>query len=190
MNKYINSVLVLLFTTFSAAAYDFIVDGVCYDMLEVNNIKSARVVAPWWIDPGIHEVGLSSLFVESEYKDKTYKGANYIVPRRVTNPETGEILEVTQIAEDAFAECPNLESLDLSACSIEEIPVSMCYKSHKLSKIVMPQGVQRIGPSAFYETALTKVDIPSSVTEIYAYAFERTPLEHIDLTYEIGRAHV
>jgi hypothetical protein len=43
--------------------------------------------------------------------------------------------------------------------------------SHRLTSVIIPNGVTSIGYRAFLDNSLTSVNIPNSVTSIGAYAF-------------------
>ena len=57
-----------------------------------------------------------------------------------------------------------------------------CFHSHKsLEKVVLPQGLEKIGFQAFVYTNIKTISIPSTVTTVYEGAFGYTPLESIVL---------
>ena len=87
--------------------------------------------------------------------------------------------EITEMGADAFRNCPNLTSAGPigSGCSIEfpwttEIPAAAFMGADCLQQIVFPEGVTKIGSSAFYWTALQSVTIPATVEELGGYLFE------------------
>ncbi len=73
-------------------------------------------------------------------------------------------------AWDAFASCTSLEEVVITAG--EEIDEGFFHDCPKLTKVVMPDTVRYIGPTAFINCeSLKSIIIPSSVTEIREYAF-------------------
>ena len=91
----------------------------------------------------------------------TYIGYDSVI----TVPST-----VTSIADDAFAYCSRLKSVELNnVVSIGNYAFSNC---DNLESITIPNSVKLIGNNAFLEChKLASVDIPESVTSIYASVF-------------------
>lgn len=91
---------------------------------------------------------------------------------------------VTSVSYDAFFDCAGLKKLLVgegnpvyaSADGIlydKEMKTLLCCPAGKAGKLTVPEGVTRIGESAFRGCAeLTSVKLPQSVTEIGGYAFE------------------
>lgn len=76
---------------------------------------------------------------------------------------------------------PNLYSADLSEAIITEIPDGQ-FQEHNsgmwnFHKIVLPEGLTRIGTSAFCDTEVEEVNFPSTLTEIAGSAFQSTLLK-------------
>ena len=68
--------------------------------------------------------------------------------------------------------CPNVEVLDLSAATCTEIPDNAFLGHRGLRKVVLPQGVKRIGRQAFFNCKnLQEVVLPSAVESIEDGAF-------------------
>ena len=80
--------------------------------------------------------------------------------------------KLTSIAEDAFANCVNLKSIDLPS-GITSIPSGALAHCYSLKDITIPDGVTSIGDYAMYDNpALWGATIPGSVTSIGANAFK------------------
>ncbi len=68
--------------------------------------------------------------------------------------------------------CPNVEVLDLSAATCTEIPDNAFLGHRGLRKVVLPQGVKRIGRQAFFHCKnLQEISLPSTVTIVEDGAF-------------------
>ena len=68
--------------------------------------------------------------------------------------------------------CPNVEVLDLSAATCTEIPDNAFLGHRGLRKVVLPQGVKRIGRQAFFHCKnLQEIALPSTVTIVEDGAF-------------------
>lgn len=78
--------------------------------------------------------------------------------------------------------CPNVEVLDLSAATCTEIPDNAFLGHRGLRKVVLPQGVKRIGRQAFFNCKnLQEVVLPSAVEIIEDGAFNGcTALRKLD----------
>lgn len=116
---------------------------------------------------------------------------------------------VTEIAEEAFNNCKNLETVTIPE-GVESIGREAFYNCTSLTSIVLPDSVTSIGlylfhncnklesiqlsskiqeitEGAFYNcTSLKNINLPDNLTEIYAFAFENcTSLENIVLGEKI-----
>ena len=78
--------------------------------------------------------------------------------------------------------CPNIEVLDLSAATCTEIPDNAFLGHRGLRKVVLPNGVKRIGRQAFFNCKnLQEVVLPSAVEVIEDGAFNGcTALRKLD----------
>ena len=143
--------ILLLFSSFSALAYDCKVGGIYYDLN--NDDKTASVTY----------MGLYS----SDNKD-AYVG-NIIIPESTTY--NGTTYSVTSIGEYAFRGCSGLTSVSIgnSVTSIGNVAFDRC---SGLTSVTIPNSVTSIGEYAFYFCfGLTTVTIPNSVTSIGESAF-------------------
>lgn len=79
--------------------------------------------------------------------------------------------------------------LDLSACSITEIPSKAFFMNENLSKIVLPSSVAKIGDKAFACTSISEINLPENC-EIGDFAFSRTKLEKVQIPAGISKCGV
>lgn len=131
---------------FSAAAYDFTVDGVYYNITGDNTV---------------------------EVTSKTTSAGGYTgevtVPATVTNG--GVNYQVTAVGDKAFYVCSNVTAVHLPS-TITSIGENAFYRCTKMADVNIPDGVVTIADNAFKECkALTAITIPSSVTTIGNSAF-------------------
>ena len=140
-----------LFSSFSALAYDCKVDGIYYDLN--NDDKTASVTY----------MGLYT----SDNKD-AYVG-NIIIPESITH--SGTTYSVTSIGDNAFWGCSGLTSVTIpnSVSYIGKYAFASC---SGLTSVTIPNSVTSIGECAFAScSGLTSVTIPNSVSYIGEAAF-------------------
>ena len=140
-----------LFSSFSALAYDCKVDGIYYDLN--NDDKTASVTY----------MGLYT----SDNKD-AYVG-NIIIPESITY--SGTTYSVTSIGDNAFWGCSGLTSVTIpnSVSYIGKYAFASC---SGLTSVTIPNSVSYIGKYAFAScSGLTSVTIPNSVSYIGEAAF-------------------
>ncbi|OYP64727.1 leucine-rich repeat domain-containing protein [Prevotella sp. P2-180] len=149
MNKRFTSLLTTLllsvFFSISASAYDVEVDGIYYNI--VTKGKAAEVTKG----------------------DNNYSG-DVTIPETITVDNV--VYNVTSIGREAFWSCTGLTSITIpnSLTSIGGAAFSRC---PGLTSITIPNSVTSIGDDAFsYCTGLTSITIPSSVTSIRGFAFQ------------------
>ena len=139
--------LAVLMISAKALAYDFEVDGICYNILSETTCKVAY----------------------KNFSEGHYEGS-VTIPEQVTY--NGITRVVTAIGDFAFNGCENLTNIDIpnSVTSIGSYAFQRCIN---LKSIDIPNSVISIGSSAFYFCeGLTSIDIPNSVTSIDDSAFE------------------
>lgn len=87
-----------------------------------------------------------------------------------------------RIMKKAFYGVPNLKKVTIQTNKLTEIGEDAFYGCDNLEDINIPDGVTRIGNSAFYcNFSLRKINIPSSVTYIAENAFACAHLDSIDI---------
>ena len=169
--KKITLLLLGLIMITNASAYDFMVDGLCYNYNEDgNSVMLTYDTSSEW---GNHYANLTgSLDISGTV---SYNGATY---------------SVTSIDDYAFWGCLGLTSVNIPN-SVTSIGIGAFYVCSNLTSVNIPNSVISIGGNAFYGcSSLTSVIIPNSVTSISAGAFnECTSLTSIiipNLVTEIG----
>lgn len=132
----------------AANAYEFSVDGICYNITSYADltveVTSGNVLAPSYKG----DVTIPSAVT---YNDKTYA--------------------VTSIGDAAFWDCTGLTSVTIPE-SVTNIGSGAFYCCTGLTSVVIPEGVTSIGECAFDGcTSLTSITIPEGVTSIDYDAF-------------------
>lgn len=84
---------------------------------------------------------------------------------------SAEVAGVSSIAPEAFMDCEEVGSIDLSTSRIARIPEKTFYNTGSLYSVVLPTTCQSISKDAFYDSNIRYLDIPSSVTFIDPKAF-------------------
>ena len=150
MNQFIQKLLVgvaMLCLSFSASAYDFVVDGICYDIIDRAELTC----------------GVSGITKSLDCSKKI------VLPSQVSF--YGDNLTVIRIMNSAFQETNIVDiSLPNTCTSIGQYAFIHCFK---LQFINIPDGVTSIESGAFSNcTSLTQINIPDGVTSIGYCAFE------------------
>lgn len=141
MKKYLLACLMLM-STASAFAYDYMIDGICYWVNEDR--KSVRVT----------------------YNDKEYKPytGSITIPSEIVLKTA--VYPVTAIGQKAFDSCAALTSINMPS-TITSIGFNAFAGCRSLETLIIPNSVVDIDMCAFQGcSGLTSVNIPNSVTSI------------------------
>ena len=155
--------LAVLMISAKALAYDFEVDGICYNILSETTCKVAY----------------------KNFSEGHYEGS-VTIPEQVTY--NGITRVVTAIGDFAFNGCENLTNIDIpnSVTTIDSYAFLNCTN---LKSVSIPNSVTTIGIEAFSGCiSLTNIDIPNSVTTINNNAFQNcTNLKSISIPNSITK---
>lgn len=143
-------ILALLATTYTVEAYDFVVDGICYNIIDVDGTKYAEVTQ-----------GTSG---QSGYSGKI------VIPASVSNQ--GVSYRVTTIGELAFCYYDDLTSVELPN-TITTIGSDAFSDCPNLTSITLPESLEKIDDNAFAGSGLTSIYIPKNVNSLYRNVFSR-----------------
>ena len=141
-----------LCASLSASAYNFVSDGLCYNILSEDD-RTVEVT-----------------YYGESYKNKDYVSGNLEIPRKAIHKS--KTYTVTSIGNGAFKYCSSLTSVTIpnSVTSIGNYAFWFC---SGLTSVTIPNSVISIGYKAFCECgSLTSVTIPNSVRTIGDYAFD------------------
>ena len=145
--------MVALLLPQGASAYDFMVDGLCYNI----NEDSTTVTVTCENSSSHGSFGNSDL------------EGDLVIPEAVTY--NGTSYSVTSIGEFAFHLCSGLTSVTIPN-SVTSIGWCAFYLCSGLTSVTIPNSVTSIGVGTFYGcSGLTSVTIPNSVTSIGEQAF-------------------
>ena len=201
----------MLFVTVSAWAYDFVVDGIYYSVINNMEVEVARSL----YYSGVISIPQTVNFDGVSYSvtsigDFAFAGCKGLTSIVVPNT-------VISIGNDAFSRCTGLEQITVDSentiydsrnycnaiiktstnelifgCKSTLIPNSvtsirrLAFNGHTgLTSIIIPNSVLNIGRFAFQDcTGLTSITIPASVASIGTYAFDRcSSLEQITVNF-------
>ena len=186
MNKISHFLGILLATLLAvvfchnAAAYNFMVDGLCYDINEDGvTVTITMEYPPNKTIPSTIEGTTLNIPPTVTYEDQTYtvtaigmyafSGYSILTEFNITRviiPNT-----VTSISEYSFAGCSGLTSVEIPN-SVTFIGYGAFVGCTGLTSVNIPDGVTEIGDSAFKGcTGLTSVNLPDGITKIADDAF-------------------
>lgn len=161
--------MAMLCASFSASAYDFEVDGLYYDIVNIASL-TVKVV-------GCNEEINGELTIPStvnfsnreltviEVADESFKGNVQITSLRIGD-------NVNTIGERAFAGCNNIIQVFLGA-SVADIKDASFNGCSSIQSISLNNRLESIGDNSFYGcSSLNSIDIPNSVKKIGNGSFE------------------
>lgn len=132
----------MLLGSLTASAYDFKVDGICYNILSSADL---------------------TVEVTSDVNNIKYEGS-ITIPSRVSLGD--KEYKVISVGDRAFCQCFNLSSVSIS-WGVEEIGQQAFGYCYNLTSITIPSSVTTIGWHAFgHCRSLTSISIPNKVTRI------------------------
>ena len=151
MKKKISLLALLLSVWLSSYAYDFVVDGIFYNILSETN-KTVKVTYSYF-----------------SYEHRYDYIGSVVIPESVTYKNT--TYSVTSIGDDAFNNCTGLTSVAIPN-SVTSIGYGAFDDCSGLTSVTIPNSVTSIGGCAFENcSSLTSLTIGNSVTSIGNYAF-------------------
>ena len=153
MKKVLSILLLFISFSTSVSAYDFMVDGLCYD---------------------INRDSISVSVTYERYSRNNYKNlrSEIVIPERIEH--NGKTYTVTSIDYGAFGGCTGLTSV-IMPNTVDFIGYQAFYGCTGLTSVTIPNTVTEIGSSAFSGCiSLTSVKIPNSFTSIGGDAFSGT----------------
>ena len=168
--------MLLLFVALplTASAYDFMVDGLCYNIIGDNEVE----VTYYSSNTASYDYAIA---YPSLYGD-------LIIPEIVTNE--GCDYKVTRIGFYAFKRTSGITTVKLPE-SITEISDKGFYTCTGLKTINLPNALTSIGQYAFTNnTSLTRVTIPYSVTKIGMAAFYGCTLTSATISRSVSTRQV
>ena len=134
---------VFMASTFSAAAYDFMVDGICYSIIGDNEVEVAKPDVKYageiMLPATVNQDGF--IYQVTRIGNNAFQGCNELT--LIGIPEG-----VTSIGTYAFSGCSNLENVDFpnSLVSIEKYAFNMC---SAFTSVHIPRNVAEIAYDAF-----------------------------------------
>lgn len=152
--KKIIFILLLAASTGIVSAYDFQVDGLCYNILtdQTNAVEVTSWVDKPWIGSNYPNLTIANVPDYVTYQDITYS--------------------VTSIGNKAFMNSKGLTSVTIPN-SVTCIGVGAFEDCSSLVSVIIPQSVTSIGNAAFEDcSSMKSVTIPNSVTSVGRAAFK------------------
>lgn len=153
----------------------YIQDGIEYYLnngvakpMAANESLSGNVIIPEQVNGNIVK----------EISDNIFKGNLSVTS--VTLPAS-----IESIDKRAFAECWNLENMDMSETKITAIKEGTFYGCSALKDISLPQDLQAINDNAFNGALLKNITLPDSVKLLGNYAFTWCGFDNITLPENI-----
>lgn len=175
-------VVLLASALYPASAYDFLVDGIYYNISSSSDL-TAEVT---YEKSGYNSyTGVVEVPAQVEYDGTTYAitavGDNaFRASTGLTSVTLGE--GVTSLGDYAFAECTALAEVSLPS-TLESIGKRAFTKCEALTAVDLPDAVTSMDQHVFYKaTALTELTIPAGLTTVpQCLALDCTALESVTL---------
>lgn len=145
-------------------------------------------------DPVLEDVkyykGGDVLLIEGTGKIKTYKleyvsGTGYVVNTPWENCTSTNLIirgGVTYLPENTFYNQPYIQTADLRNSAITEIGKMAFRSCQNLQQVYLPDSLQIMGHTVFYETAITDIIIPEKVKQIEDGAFSSPSFKRVIFT--------
>lgn len=159
--------LTLLVTVVQAHAYDFEVDGICYDITSFTDLT----VCASSIKEDVY--GELIIPIEVTFNDRVLKVtqlSNNFVSGNNNITKVTSLANLYTIGDAAFKDCTQLREIRISSCQI--IGDCVFQNNEMLEDLILPQNLIEIGNYAFQNCkSLKYVDLPTNITTIGKYAF-------------------
>lgn len=88
--------------------------------------------------------------------------------------------DLTESSGSLFSYCPALTTVHVGE-SVRKIPNCFLYRNSSVTEVIIDEGLDSIGISAFRQTMVKHFDLPESLSYIGAYAFTNTQLEEVTI---------
>ena len=184
--RFILLLTLVLLASGRAAAYDFVSDGLYYNIID-GDAKTVELTCSNYTDWDTQSDYTGDIVVPSEV---TTGGVTYKVIRigqlafkrsSITSLTLSEGIET--IEQDICEGCSQLTSLSLPV-SLKSIKYAAFWSCYALTELSLPEGLTTIGNSVFrYCSGVKRVDLPSTLTSIGEEAFSYMS----SVTYVVSR---
>ncbi len=141
----------------TASAYDFMVDGLCYNIIDFENLYVELTY---------------EIFPENQSSNYNNLGGSLVIPERVNYSD--ETFLVTSIGLRAFGGCSGVTSVTIPN-SVTSIGSEAFWECANLTTAKIGDSVKLIQVSAFYGCSkLANIQFPNSLISVQYHAFEGT----------------
>ena len=187
--------MALLCASISASAYDFEVDGICYNVISTINETCAVTASPVQLE-GVIQIPAEVQYVSRKFTVKEIEDSAFKNNLKITEVLLGENLE--KIGSSAFANCTNISKVvincDISAAgtleypafnnctnitslefgdSIVKVPDYLMMGAGNFTELKLREGIQEIGDYSFFShKELRELILPQSLKRIGKHSFE------------------
>ena len=177
MNKHVISSLMVLILSVCVVTVSSA--GLVYAQTDKDNLINGSVQNEFVINNGIlteYKGNAQDVIIPDtvrEIGEKAFLGKGL---KKVIIPET-----VTYIGKDAFYNCKELKEVCIDGNKLKEIGEKAFSNCKSLYLIELPEGVEKIGKSAFSSSSLVFLKTPSTLKEVGNSAFFNTKLFGVSL---------